>query len=158
MYGKCHICIPKNRDCKYLGKWSICHLCHIFTPRYLYICDMFARSEIVQINFFSSLELPTVSLSLGEELLLLRLPCLYHIGYMWLISCDRPIVNISYIRLNPWAGEMKRIMCSDWLPERARWAHITVLALYNELVMSRARESTTSSFREQNTRCNKVRV
>ena len=30
--------------------------------------------------FFSSRELPTVSLFLGEELMLLRLPCLYHTG------------------------------------------------------------------------------
>ena len=26
--------------------------------------------------------------------------------------------------LAPRAGKMKRILCSDWLPERARWAHL----------------------------------
>ena len=31
--------------------------------------------------------------------------------------------NITW--LNPQAGKMKRILCSDWLPERARWAQLT---------------------------------
>ena len=26
--------------------------------------------------------------------------------------------------LAPLAGKMKRILCSDWLPERARWVHL----------------------------------
>ena len=28
------------------------------------------------------------------------------------------------IWLNPRAGKMKRILCSDWLPERAEWAFL----------------------------------
>ena len=28
------------------------------------------------------------------------------------------------IWLAPRAGKMKRILCSDWLPERARWAYL----------------------------------
>ena len=52
---------------------------------------------------------------------------------------------------------MKRIICSDWLPERVRWTQVLRLRDYHEeVVMSRARESTTSSFREQNTCCDKV--
>ena len=27
-------------------------------------------------------------------------------------------------RISPRAGKMKRILCSDWLPERARWAYL----------------------------------
>ena len=35
------------------GKWSICHVCRIFTPQHLYICDIFARSKFVQICYSS---------------------------------------------------------------------------------------------------------
>ena len=27
-------------------------------------------------------------------------------------------------RLNPRAGKIRRILCSDWLPERLRWDHL----------------------------------
>ena len=30
--------------------------------------------------------------------------------------------ELFVIWLNPLAGEKKRILCSDWLPEQARWA------------------------------------
>ena len=30
------------------------------------------------------------------------------------------------IWLAPRAGKVKRILCSDWLPERARWAHLAL--------------------------------
>ena len=35
---------------------GIYHLCHIFTLQYLHICDQFARSKFVQIQFFVSVE------------------------------------------------------------------------------------------------------
>ena len=35
------------------------------------------------------------------------------------------IIGNFIIWLNPRAGSMKRFLCSDWLPERARWADRT---------------------------------
>ena len=32
-------------------------------------------------------------------------------------------VNAFIIRLALWAGKMKQILCSDWLPEWTRWAY-----------------------------------
>jgi len=42
-------------------------------------------------------------------------------------TCDEPTANeqillFFFIWLNPRVGKMKRILRSDWLPERARWA------------------------------------
>ena len=38
--------------CFLVCKCGIYHLCDIFTPQYLHICDIFARSKFVQIHFF----------------------------------------------------------------------------------------------------------
>ena len=35
-----------------------------------------------------------------------------------------PILVDIIIWLTPRAGKMKRILCSDWLPERASWAYL----------------------------------
>ena len=37
---------------KWLGKRGIYHVCHIFAPQYLHVCNVFARSKFVQIHFF----------------------------------------------------------------------------------------------------------
>jgi len=37
---------------KWLCKRGIYHVCHIFTPQYLHVCNIFARSKFVQIHFF----------------------------------------------------------------------------------------------------------
>lgn len=34
-------------------------------------------------------------------------------------------INVTW--LNPWADKMKRVLCSDWLPEQAVWAFLTHL-------------------------------
>ena len=39
-------------------KCGIHHLCHIFTPQYFHTCDIFARSEFVQIHFFFQWDAP----------------------------------------------------------------------------------------------------
>ena len=38
-------------------------------------------------------------------------------------------VILFFIWLNPRAGKMKRILRSDWLPEREKWAHLARLGL-----------------------------
>lgn len=42
----------KTGRVKLLSKRGIYHVCHTFTPQYLYTCDIFARSNFVQIHFF----------------------------------------------------------------------------------------------------------
>ena len=42
----------KKQGCKQLGKCGIHHLCPRFTPQFLQIWDIFARSKFVQIHFF----------------------------------------------------------------------------------------------------------
>ena len=45
--------------------------------------------------------------------------------YVLLAVKTAPGRRIGFIIwLAPRAGKMKRIPCSDWLPERARWAHL----------------------------------
>ena len=36
----------------------------------------------------------------------------------------KTVITCFIIWLAPRAGKMKRIPCSDWLPERARWAYL----------------------------------
>ena len=50
------------------------HLCHMFTPQYLHICDIFARSKFVQI-LFSSSELINLFAQLILACLLLNCIC-----------------------------------------------------------------------------------
>ena len=51
--GKCHICIPKNRGCKYLGKWLAFTMFATCLLLSFYIFEkIFARSKFVQIPFF----------------------------------------------------------------------------------------------------------
>ena len=51
--GKCHICIPKNRGCKYLGKWLAFTMFATCLLLSFYIfAEIFARSKFVQIPFF----------------------------------------------------------------------------------------------------------
>ena len=40
------------------------------------------------------------------------------------LELGRKEVYLYSLRLNPRAGKMKRILRSNWLPERARWAHL----------------------------------
>ena len=35
---------------------GIYYVCHIFTPQYLHICDIFTESKFVQIHFFIQCE------------------------------------------------------------------------------------------------------
>ena len=42
---------------------------------------------------------------------------------------DESALMAFIIWLAPRAGKMKRILCSDWLPERARWAYFARLGL-----------------------------
>ena len=49
---KCHICLFIYTPCLLVCKCGIHHLCHIFTPQYLHICDIFARRKFVHINYF----------------------------------------------------------------------------------------------------------
>ena len=53
--GKCHICIPNNRECKYLGKCSICHLCNRFTPQFLKFATYLLEENLFK-SIFSSRE------------------------------------------------------------------------------------------------------
>ena len=39
-------------ECFSVCKCGIYHLCHIFTPHHLHVCDIVARSKFVQIHFF----------------------------------------------------------------------------------------------------------
>ena len=40
-------------------------------------------------------------------------------------NCSRDDkIRVFIILLAPRAGKMKRTLCSDWLPERARWAYL----------------------------------
>ena len=62
------------------------------------------------------------------------LVCLFLSWFVWFgpgqtlnFTSDEPTANeqillFFFIWLNPRAGKMKRILRSDWLPERARWA------------------------------------
>ena len=36
----------------------------------------------------------------------------------------KQLISNIIIWLAPRAGKMKQILCSDWLPERARWAYL----------------------------------
>ena len=48
-----------------------------------------------------------------------------HLGCSDAIVFSRQYILIHFIIwLAPRAGEMKRILCSDWLPEWARWAYL----------------------------------
>ena len=54
----------------------------------------------------------------------------FDIGIDFLISFSLSLITMLVmcafiIWLAPRAGNMKRILCSDWLPERARWAYLT---------------------------------
>ena len=52
--GKCHICIPNNRECKYLGKWGICRLCSRFTPQFFYFAAYVPEANLFKSIFPSS--------------------------------------------------------------------------------------------------------
>ena len=39
-------------------------------------------------------------------------------------SYTKKLLKAIIIWLAPWAVKMKRISCSDWLPERSRWSHL----------------------------------
>ena len=52
--GKCHICIPNNRECKYLGKWGICRLCSRFTPQFFHFAAYVPEANLFKSIFPSS--------------------------------------------------------------------------------------------------------
>ena len=52
--GKCHICIPNNGECKYLGKWGICRLCSRFTPQFFYFAAYVPEANLFKSIFPSS--------------------------------------------------------------------------------------------------------
>ena len=73
-HGKCHICLVIYTPCFLVCKCGTYHLCHMFTPQYLHICDIFARSKFVQI-LFSSSELINLFAQLILACLLLNCIC-----------------------------------------------------------------------------------
>ena len=51
--GKCHICIPKNRGCKYLGKWLAFTMFATCLLLSFYIfAEIISKSKFAQISFF----------------------------------------------------------------------------------------------------------
>ena len=50
---------------------------------------------------------------------------LLFITFTLFVQFDISITKSEFVVwLAPRAGKMKRILCSDWLPERARWAYL----------------------------------
>ena len=58
------------------------------------------------------------------------------------------VLNWSFTQINPWAGSLQQILCSDWLLEGARWSDTARLGLPVSFLQIK--------FRQNSSRCTKV--